>query len=165
MPLWIMLDYTSQPLSEKTVTLPLAFPWKCSIIKAPGCTLYLLHIHLQTELRLPLLLSTGGLGLNYIWAEAAIQSGTQLYIGRLVQNIREVLRRGISLCNMPGASRVLANTGTALCTCQDEGSKPAYPFQSSLSFHLEGQHSPVSGIVEWKESDRHVVLDLDGCTP
>ena len=102
-----MLDYTSRPLSEKTVTLPLAFPWKCSIIKAPGCTLYLLHIHLQTELRLPLLLSTGGLGLNYIWAEAAIQSETQLYIGRLVQNIREVLRRGISLCNMPGASRVL----------------------------------------------------------
>lgn len=33
---------------------------------------YLLHIHLQTELRLPLLLSTGGLRLNYIWAEAAI---------------------------------------------------------------------------------------------
>lgn len=37
--------------------------------------------------------------------------------------IREVLRRGISLCNMPGASRVLANTGMALCGVQDEGSK------------------------------------------
>lgn len=33
-----------------------------------------LHIHLQNGSRLPLPLSTGGLGLNYIWAEAAIQS-------------------------------------------------------------------------------------------
>lgn len=76
-----------------------------------------------------------------------------------MQYIREVLRRGISLCNMPGASRVLANTGTALCACQDKGSKQAFPFESSLSFHLEGQHSLVSGIVEWKKTV-HFVLDL-----
>lgn len=45
---------------------------------------------------------------------------------------------------MPGAFGVLANTGTALCACQDEGSKQNYPLESRLSFHFEGQHSPVS---------------------
>ncbi len=60
---------------------------------------------------------------------------------------------------MPGASRVLANTGTALCACQDRGSKQAHPFECSLSFHVEGQHSPVSGIVEWKKTVEHFVLN------
>lgn len=110
-------------------------------------TLYLLHVHLQTVLKLSLLLSTGGLGLNYIWAKAVVQSETQA--GRAAQHIREVLRRGISLCNMPGASWVLANTGTALCAFQREGSKQNAPlFESSLSFHVEGQHSSVLGVVE-----------------
>lgn len=45
---------------------------------------------------------------------------------------------------MPGAFGVLANTGMALCACQDEGSKQNYPLESRLSFQFEGQHSPVS---------------------
>ena len=80
-------------------------------------------------------------------------------MGGPVQCIREVLRRGISLCNMPGASRVLANTGTALCACQDKGSKQTHPAEYSLSFHVEGQRSPVSGIVEWKKTVEHFVLN------
>ena len=61
---------------------------------------------------------------------------------------------------MPGASRVLANTGTALCACQDKGSKQnPHPFEYSLSFHVEGQHSSVSGFVEWKKTVEHYVLN------
>lgn len=105
-------------------------------------------------------LSTGGLELNYIWAEPAIYSGKQLYSGRAMQCIREVLRSGISRCNMPGASRVLADTGTALCACQDPGSKQTHPPGNSLSFHAKGQHSPVSCIVGWMKTVARFVLDL-----
>lgn len=91
---------------KKAAVLPLAsLSLESSCIKAPHThTHYLQCINLQTVLQLSLPLSTAGLGLNYIWAEAVVQSKSWRG-GRGRRSIREVLSRGISLCNKPGASR------------------------------------------------------------
>lgn len=76
--------------------------------------------------------------------------------GSPAQCIREVLRKGISLCNMPGASRALARHCAPAKT--GDRNKPSLlnPF---LLFHLKGQYSAVSGIVQWKNAAEQCVLN------
>lgn len=65
------------------------------------------HLHLHAELKQPLCLSTPGLGPNYLQAEEQpVRAGGALE--------RCVCVGGIIRCNMPGASRALANTGRLL---------------------------------------------------
>lgn len=131
----------------------LAFHW---YQKPRACRLYLLHIHVQTELRRALLLSTGGLGLNY----AAIQSEKQLYSRRLVQCIREVLRRGISCQVRPGYQQTLARHCAPAKT--RDRNKPT-PSASSLPFPGE-RHTRLFQALLSGGKQRHKCSDQPSAT-